>query len=259
MMIRRAFIASLVLAAATAGCNGDDSPTAPPAAGTPPATSTFSEAFTGVLPVQGSSFASFTVSQATTVSITLASLMPSTIGHASATPVRLGLGAPSESGCGLTSSVNATPALTAQLTAQANPATYCVEISDVGNLSAPLNFVIRITQGPPAATAASTVTETVSSFVAIQGATSHSVPLSQAGTISVALTSVTPSTVVGLGVGIPNPGGSGCRLSASLDAAAGTVPQVTVAVDGGTYCVQIFDSGGLTGLGASFSMTITHP
>jgi hypothetical protein len=45
----------------------------------------------------------------------------------------------------------------------------------------------------------------------------------------------------------------------AVTATAGSTPQLTVAVDAGTYCVQVYDVGSLMIPGASFSMTITHP
>jgi hypothetical protein len=56
----------------------------------------------------------------------------------------LGVGAPLATDCNTTSSVNAAPGLTAQLTSTLSPATYCARIYDVGNLTASVNFTVRI-------------------------------------------------------------------------------------------------------------------
>jgi hypothetical protein len=73
------------------------------------------------------------------------------------------------------------------------------------------------------------------------------------------LTTVSPPSIVGLGIGIPGASASICSLSVSLNASAGSTPQITVPVDAGTYCVEIYDAGSLSAPGAAFSMTIAHP
>jgi hypothetical protein len=65
--------------------------------------------------------------------------------------------------------------------------------------------------------------------------------------------------MVGVGIGIPGASTSICSLSVSLNATAGSTPQITVPVDAGTYCVEVYDAGGLQAPGAAFSMTIAHP
>ena len=114
-------------------------------------------------------------------------------------------------------------------------------------------------------TTAGTGTETFPSFLAIGGWSSHTFPVTQAGTIAVTLTVVTPAGVVGLGVGVPNAGG--CSLTNSLDASAAiadattgaTTPQLTIPAVVGTYCVKVYDSGQLESIGRTFSVTIAHP
>lgn len=75
------------------------------------------------------------------------------------------------------------------------------------------------------------------------GSASHQFALSAAANIQVTLTSVTPSVVVGLGVGIPRPDGSGCNLTRSVETTASASPQITISADPGTYCVKIYDIG----------------
>jgi hypothetical protein len=58
---------------------------------------------------------------------------------------------------------------------------------------------------------------------------------------------------VGLGVGIPQSDGAGCYLTETVSAGAGS--QLTVAVEAGTYCVRLFDTGALTSQ-VAFSVTI---
>ena len=64
---------------------------------------------------------------------------------------------------------------------------------------------------------------------------------------------------VGVGIGIPGASTSTCSLSRSLDATAGSTPQIAIPVDPGTYCAEVYDAGSLTAPGVSFSLTIAHP
>jgi hypothetical protein len=123
----------------TAACGSDNSSTTAPTA-TGPST----EIFGGTLPVNGSSFFSFTVGTTGSVSITLASLTATTPGPALSNVMGLGVGQPLGTDCNVTNSVPAAPALTPQLVNSLTPAIYCTRIYDLGNLTAPVNFTIRI-------------------------------------------------------------------------------------------------------------------
>ncbi|MGC4084880.1 MAG: hypothetical protein QM736_22895 [Vicinamibacterales bacterium] len=125
---------------ASIGC-GDDSPTTPSTS--TPTSST--ELFTGTLSPGGSSFYSFTVTNAGTVSITLASLASSRVGLVLPSRLTIGLGVPNGFGCATTSTVDTAPGLTAQLTASgAKDNIYCVNLADPGVLTGDVLFVIRI-------------------------------------------------------------------------------------------------------------------
>lgn len=128
----------LLLALLTVAC-GSDTPTTPT---TPNLPST--EMFSGTLPVQGSSFYSFTVAATGNVSITLASLVPVAPGPAVNTVMGLGVGTPSGTECSVTNSVTTAPGLTAQLVNSLTAATYCAKIYDLGALTAPVDFTVRI-------------------------------------------------------------------------------------------------------------------
>ena len=253
--MKRSVLALLVAALAGAACgNGSQDVTAPSTSTSSGSTQTFS----GNLALQGSSFYSFTVTTTETVSISLASLTANSVGPASTSVVRLGLGVPSGTGCSVNNSVDTAAGLTAQLTTSVNPDVYCVNISDIGNLTDPMNFTIRIGENLASSSSNTTAaTATFASFLAIGGWSAQTFSVSQGGTISITLTSVTPSAIVGLGIGIPGSASSTCSLSRSLNATAGS--QLTVAVDAGTYCAQVYDAGSLNGPGVAFSMTIGHP
>jgi hypothetical protein len=128
----------LLLALLTVACGGN-TPTTPT---TPNLPST--EIFSGTLPVQGSSFYSFTVAATGNVSITLASLVPVAPGPAVNTVMGLGVGTPSGTECSVTNSVTTAPGLTAQLVNSLTAATYCAKIYDLGALAAPVDFTVRI-------------------------------------------------------------------------------------------------------------------
>lgn len=150
--------------------------------------------------------------------------------------------------------------LTAQLTATVNPDVYCVNISDIGNLAGPMHFTIRIAHDVTSSSpGAPTATETFASALALGGASAHTFSVSQAGTVSLTLTSVTPSTIVGIGIGIPGAATPVCSLSSSQNTTARSTPQITILVDAGTYCAEVYDTGNLSTPAVLFSMTIAHP
>jgi hypothetical protein len=128
----------LVVGLLTAACGNDNTPT------TPTTTQPSTEMFSGTLPVQGSSFYSFTVSATGQVSITLASLVPTAPGPAVNTVMGVGIGMPAETDCSVTNSVTTAPGLVAQLVSSVSAGTYCARIYDLGGLTTPVNFTVRI-------------------------------------------------------------------------------------------------------------------
>jgi hypothetical protein len=145
--MKNAFIRPIVLALAlaTAACGGSDSSTttAPTTASGPT-----TELFEGKLQSRGdSTFFSFTVATAGNVSVTLASVTTATTpGSSTNLPLGVGLGSPLATDCTVTSQTTTGPGLTSQLTgSNFSPAIYCVRVFDVGNLTVPINFAVRIT------------------------------------------------------------------------------------------------------------------
>jgi len=61
-----------------------------------------------------------------------------------------------------------------------------------------------------------------------------------------------------LGIGIPQSNGAGCLLTQTVAASAAAAPQITVAVDAGTYCVRLYDTGSLV-TQVAFIVTIVRP
>jgi hypothetical protein len=134
----------VILAVLSAGCGSSStSPsTTTTTTTTVPALATTSETFTGTLPVGGSIFYSFTVSQAGTVNATLVSIggagVPSTV------LVRLGIGTPGDAGCTSTNALVIKAGSTAQVTASQQPGLFCVFLADVGNLFAAADFTLTV-------------------------------------------------------------------------------------------------------------------
>jgi len=138
--MKRRALACLCLLLTSVACSD------PPATTPTPVLNTVStETFVSTLSPGGSTFYSFNVgASGGTVSLTLASVTAGSAGALVRTPVGLGIGTPAGEGCAMTSAVNATIALTAQLSTNANPGTTCVNIYDVGGLTSTVTFAVRI-------------------------------------------------------------------------------------------------------------------
>ncbi len=132
----------LILGAAlmAAGC-GDEVSTPTSASST--TTASMTTLFTGVIPVKGTKFYSYTVTTAGTVSAMFASLTTGG-GAVVVRSMELGIGIPAGTGCAVREVINTTAALVPQLTQEAAVGVYCVSIADVEGLPAPMNFAIRI-------------------------------------------------------------------------------------------------------------------
>jgi len=101
-----------------------------------------------------------------------------------------------------------------------------------------------------------TISENWSSVLAPGGASTRSFTVNSTGTIAVTLT--VAGATVGLGVGLPRTSGGGCRLGVTVNAAAGTAPQISTQADAGQYCVQVYDLGTITDP-VGFALKIDHP
>jgi hypothetical protein len=142
--MRYAFLRPIVLALALAmaACGGDNSSTT-----SPTATGPSSQLFEGQLQSRGDfQFFSFTVTAAGNVNVTLASVTTTTSpGTSLNLALGVGLGTPLGTDCNLTQQTTTGPGLTPQLTgSNFSPAIYCVKVFDVGNLTVPVNFAVRI-------------------------------------------------------------------------------------------------------------------
>jgi hypothetical protein len=115
------------------------------------------------------------------------------------------------------------------------------------------------TTAPSTTTTPTIVTDTFTSIVTVKGATSHGFMVTTQGTVSVTLLSAgSASTVVGLGIGIPNANGANCNLDFSVNTTAGATAQITTTAEPGLYCVDVYDVGKLTA-DVGISVQIVHP
>jgi hypothetical protein len=101
------------------------------------------QVFQGVLPVGGSRFYSFTVTQGGTASFMLASISSPGSGVAVQTVLGLGTGVPAGTGCAVSESITTSASLRSQFTRSLTPGIYCVNVWDVGNLASTVNFAVR--------------------------------------------------------------------------------------------------------------------
>ena len=125
-----------------------------------------------------------------------------------------------------------------------------------------LAIVCSVSCGDEAATTTATTvtsptTVTWTTLLYAKGAASRSFVASQAGVVTVTLQSA--SVPIGLAVGVPAvASGATCRASASVTAAPSDTPQLTIAVGEGTYCVLVYDVGGIAD-SIGFSVKLVHP
>jgi hypothetical protein len=133
----RSILLALALVSVAAACSNSA------ATPSPSTTGPTSELFSGSLSAQGSSFYSFNATQAGTVTLLLASV--TSIGRATS-PVILGLafGIPMGTGCTHDQSLETPATLVPQISIGTTSGVHCVDVYDVGNLTNPVSFTVRI-------------------------------------------------------------------------------------------------------------------
>jgi hypothetical protein len=114
-----------------AGCGSDNTPTTPSTTSGPT-----TENWSSVLAPGGASTRTFTLNSAGTIVVTL------TAGPT----VGLGVGLPRTNGggCRLGVMVNASPGTAPQINTQADAGQYCVQVYDLGTLTDPSGFALKI-------------------------------------------------------------------------------------------------------------------
>ena len=106
----------------------------------------------------------------------------------------------------------------------------------------------------PSATGPTPITWTTA--IGSGGIASRSFTTTAAGAVNVTLQAA--PLPLGIGLGVPRAAGNGCHLAVSTTAVAGASPQLTTPVDGGNYCVEVFDVGGISDP-ISFTLQVSYP
>jgi hypothetical protein len=102
-------------------------------------------------------------------------------------------------------------------------------------------------------------TQSLNAVMAPQGSAVRTFTASASGTVTVTLTSTAPATLVGLGIGIPGTSTGGCDMTTTVNTSGGSTPQISAAVNAGTFCAGAFDRGTVGSGGVLVSITIAHP
>ena len=113
------------------GCGSDSTPTTPSNTST-----TMTENWSSVLAPGGASTRTFILNSAGTIVVTLTAGPTAGLG--------VGLPRTTGGGCRLGVSVNASPGTTPQVSAQADAGQYCVQVYDLGTLTDPIGFAVKI-------------------------------------------------------------------------------------------------------------------
>jgi hypothetical protein len=109
---------------------------------------------------------------------------------------------------------------------------------------------------PPPAPGTTTFTATL----APGGTVMHTFTASAVGAATVTLISTgPPSTLLGLGIGIPGANIGGCDLTKTVQALPGSTPQLTASVEAGSYCAGAFDVGTVGPNGVLVTIAVTNP
>jgi hypothetical protein len=135
----------MALATAASACGGSNNN---PTAAQPTVTVTATpqpELFEGTLAVGGAAFFSFTVQATGDADVMMASVTTSPApGTSTGVALGMAIGSPLGTDCNVIKAVLAAAALQSPLVSNLTPGIYCVRVYDVGTLSAPVNFAVRI-------------------------------------------------------------------------------------------------------------------
>ena len=210
-----------------------------------------------VLEVGGSFELTFEVPKIEFTQVTLVAIFTSDPLKPLEVPLTLKLGQPAESGCSSIVTTLTGPGFAAQQGVVLNPGVYCVEVSDPGNLTEAVSVLVRVVHPAPIVNPRPGTVNS-SSVMTVGGRASRSFDATAPGSASITLTDLQPSVEVGLGIGMQQTDGTGCRLSQVIRATARSAPHFTRQFDPGTYCVEVFDIGNFT-RNTTYSLRVQHP
>lgn len=135
MMWRRSLslIVAVALAVSAAACGDDATPTSP--------TVTVTDDFSGTLVPLGTNTHTFTVKAAGTVTVMLNSVTP-----LATLAIGVSIGSWDGTNCGvLAANGNARVSTTSVLSGTANPANFCLQVYDSGNLTGDITYALQVT------------------------------------------------------------------------------------------------------------------
>ena len=116
-----------------------------------------------------------------------------------------------------------------------------------------------VSTSTPTTTAAARTTDTFTGTVAVGARDVHAFTVTAAGTVDVALTAVTPaSMVMGISIGTTVDGSCIALSGASAQASPGSAALLSGIVSAGTLCVDVHDLGTLSAP-VGYTVTVTHP
>jgi len=115
----------------------------------------------------------------------------------------------------------------------------------------------------PSSTTSTTTTVTYAGTIDVGGSRFYSFSNAAAGSVTAFLASVTsPATrlpvAVPLEIGIGVPAGTGCSTTTTQMVAPGLVPQMTVSLAAGVFCLRVADAGELRAP-VAFAVRFSHP
>jgi hypothetical protein len=129
----------VLLAALTAACGDDASPTEPNSTTSTATTVTYA----GTIDVGGSRFYSFSNAAAGSVTAFLASVTAPDTRLPVSAPLEIGIGVPAGTGCSTTTTQIVAPGLVPQMTVSLAAGVFCLRVADAGELRAPVTFAVR--------------------------------------------------------------------------------------------------------------------
>lgn len=86
----------------------------------------------------------------------------------------------------------------------------------------------------------------------------HPFTAKTAGTITITLTTLLPTSTLTMGIGLGTWNGSACNVTLTTGAATQGSSFNASATSAGNFCVTIFDIGNITEA-TSYTLTVTHP
>lgn len=216
------------------------------------------DVYSGTLQPGGSNQYLFSLQSSSSVQLMLAGVIATNPLRSLSPTLRLEIASWDGSGCAPNREIDTAPILTARLQAYLIPGTYCARVSDIGELTGPVNVTLRVVAPALASIQGEPGSRVFGSTITPGGSAATSIVASRKGRVTVSLDEVSANTEMAVALGIPAPDGSGCRYARVVTTTPGGGPHIDETVDPGPYCAAIIDVGNLADQG-TFSMTVTHP